>query len=104
LEITYRDDPGGKPFPSRVVSTTTVEGSPGKQEAIFETKTVTIGDPPAERFLLSGYGLPDLPLRPTAQGSAFSLRNPWLWGSLALALVSFAALLATRKRHATATP
>jgi hypothetical protein len=97
-EVAYQDLPGGKPFPVRTVVTVTLPDPTKFQEERFEAKRVTLDEPPSEWFELSGYGLPDVPLQPAHQTSVFSLRNPWLWISLATALVSFGLLWWLRRR------
>jgi hypothetical protein len=101
-EVEYRDMPGGKPFPVRTVRSVRLQDPTKLQEERFEAVRVTLGDPPAEWFKLSGYGLPDLPLHPSPRSSAFSLRSPWLWGSLVTALVSFGLLRLLRRKRVTA--
>jgi hypothetical protein len=101
--MEYENSPGGLPFPARTVSTVSLSGDPAQfQQEQFEIKRVAFGDPPAEWFKLSGYGLPDLPLHPSPRSSAFSLRSPWLWGSLVTALVSFGLLRLLRRKRVTA--
>jgi hypothetical protein len=102
-EVEYQDLPGSKPFPVRTVVTVTFADSAATQQDRFEAERVTLDEPPAEWFKLSGYGLPDVPLHPVPQPSAFSLHGPWLWGSLATALISFALLWRLRRKPATST-
>lgn len=56
------------------------------------------GPPPDSMFRLSGYGLPDVPLRPVPAHRAFSWRSPLLWGSITVAVVAVFALRWLRRR------
>jgi hypothetical protein len=100
-EVKYQDLPGGKPFPVYTERTVRLPGSAKYQVERFEAKRVTLDEPPPEWFMLSHYGLPDVPLRPAPQISAFSLSSPWLWGSFATALVSFLLLRSLRRNSRT---
>jgi hypothetical protein len=103
-EVTYQDMENGKPFPIRTVSTVRLPDAPSRiQEERFEVTRVRLNEPPPEWFKLSGYGLPDVPLHPRPATSAFSVRNPWLWGSFATAVGCFALLCALRRRGAPST-
>ena len=68
----------------------------------MELTDITMGDAPERLFKLSGYGLPDVPLRPVRQPSAFSWRNPVTWISLTMAVVSIALLRVTRRKRGSA--
>jgi hypothetical protein len=59
---------------------------------------LTFDNVPHELFKLSHYGLPDIPLRPVTQSSTFSYRNPLMWGSLIVAVVSFTLLRVMRAK------
>ena len=68
------------------------------EHAILELKDTKLDRVPDEIFRLTAYGLPEVPLRPTARISAFTWRNPVLWLALIAAVVSFGLLWATRAR------
>jgi len=102
-EVEYRDLPDGSPFPQHMESFTKLPNSGAFEHAIVDLKKIEVGDVPAEMFKLTGYGLPDIPLRPAPRESAFTLRNPLLWVSFVMALISFALLwFIRRKRTASA--
>lgn len=99
-EVRYRDLPDGSAFPDHMESSTRLSNDPeALQSAVLDLTRIELGEPPAAMFKLSGYGLPDIPLRPTPRESTFTLRNPWLWASLATAVVSFTLLWITRRRN-----
>jgi hypothetical protein len=70
------------------------------EHAIVEFKDIWLGPPPDEMFRLTGYGLPDIPLRPMPQASIFTYSNPLFWLTLAASLISFALLWILRRREA----
>ncbi len=75
---------------------------------LLELGQITAGDVNPGIFLLTAYGLPDIPLRAIRGSSAFSFRNPLFWGSLVVAIISFALLRITKsprgKTSTTPTP
>jgi len=85
-------------YPKRM-ECTLQSGRPGVfQNDRLELSQVTVGNVPDSIFKLTGYGLPELPLKPVRESSVFSLSNPLLWGSVIATVVSFALLLYTRSR------
>ncbi len=96
-EVQYTELPGGIPFPKHTVAEIQVVGQPSRQRQILDVAQATVGPVAAERFRLSGYGLPDLPLTPRPRARILTWSSPWLWGSLVTALISFG--LARSLRH-----
>ncbi len=100
VEVSYQDLPGGIPFPARTSVLVQTPDPSRFQEDRCEIDQVTLGEPNPELFRLTGYGLPDLPLTPRSQPSAFSLVSPWFLVSFTIALASFVGLWVLRRRAA----
>ena len=98
-EVRYRDFADGRSFPSHADFKTKIPVSGALEHVIVDLEEIKLGDVPDQIFKLSAYGLPDVPLRPARQATAFSFHNPWLWVSFATAVVSFALLWIMRDRR-----
>ncbi|MDX2037292.1 MAG: hypothetical protein SFX72_11630, partial [Isosphaeraceae bacterium] len=74
-----------------------------RQRRLIEYDEIIVGPPDESLFRLSGYGLPDVPLRPlTAASGPSLLGNGWFWGSLVAGALSLAALVFSRSRRGAA--
>jgi hypothetical protein len=97
-EVNYDPIEGGVSFPTRAEYRVQFSLADRYILGKLDLTSVTLKDVPSDLFTLSGYGLPEIPLRPTSVAPAFSLRNPLFWGSLSVAVLSFALLRATRAK------
>jgi len=97
-EVDYEKVGDGVFFPKRMEFFGKTQHADVYTHARLDLNQITVGDPPAEVFKLTAYGLPDIPLRPVPVSSVFSFRNPLFWGSLATAVVCFVLLRVTRSR------
>jgi hypothetical protein len=68
------------------------------EHASLELSQITVGNVSPDIFKLTGYGLPDIPLKPVPVSSTFSFRNPFFWGALVTAVFSFTLLRVMRSR------
>jgi hypothetical protein len=74
-----------------------------RQRRLVEYDEIIVGPPDESLFRLSGYGLPDVPLRPlTAAAGPSLLGNAWFWASLVVGALSLSALVFSRSRRASA--
>lgn len=90
---------GGNVFlPKRLEFVSKTDRPDVYDSAVVEFDQITAGNVPTEIFKLTAYGLPDVPLRAVSPPSIFSWRNPLVWGSLAMAVISFIVLRVLRPR------
>jgi hypothetical protein len=103
-EIGYADLSGGVIFPNTIHVVRRTPKPDAYEEIKLDFKEIQIGDVPDNRFALTAFGLPDIPLRPVPAPSFLSLRNPVLWASLVVAIAAFALqhLLKTRLKRSPA--
>jgi hypothetical protein len=102
LKATYRMRydalAGPPPVPGRIEYVVKSMRLEGTQHDLVEYEEIVAGDPPADMFKLSAYGLPDIPIRPKSPPSVSTPTNPLLWGSLAVAGACFVLLAVLRAR------
>jgi hypothetical protein len=99
-DVQYKKIDDTRYFPSRMEFFGRTPKAEVYEHAIVEFKDIWLGPPPDEMFRLTGYGLPDIPLRPMPQASIFTYSNPLFWLTLAASLISFALLWILRRREA----
>ncbi|MEW4566227.1 hypothetical protein AB1L88_00020 [Tautonia sp. JC769] len=77
-------------FPERIHFVTRTPKPEVFEEMLLEFDEIRLGEVDEERFQLTAYGLPDIPLTPAPRPpSLFSLRNPIFWASLLVAIAAF---------------
>lgn len=90
--VNYPNDEAVRLIPNHVDDLVQTSNPNVYQQFQMTLTEIEPGPPLDSMFRLSGYGLPDVPLRPVPARRVFSWRNPLLWGSLAVAIVAFLAL------------
>jgi len=96
----YRDLGGTVFFPNHVEYFGKTDDPDHYEHRVLDLDDIRLENVSPEIFRLTGYGLPDIPLKPLKSASFFSYQNPVLWVSLFLAAVSFGLLWITRNRKA----
>ena len=97
-KVKYRDMGKNVFFPDHVEYFGKTEIPDHFEHRILALDEIRLDNISPEIFRLTGYGLPDIPLKPLKSASFFSYKNPVLWISLVLAAVSFGLLYITRNR------
>jgi hypothetical protein len=103
LKVDYRLVDSTHYLPVRIERNIGAVESRTLQRDLVEYDEIIVGPPDESLFRLSGYGLPDVPLRPLTVASGPSLLgNGWFWGSLVAGALSLAALVFSRSRRGAA--
>ncbi len=97
-EVVYQGVGDGVFFPKRMEFFGRTPRPDAYEHALLELTQITVGKVPPGIFQLTGYGLPDIPLKAVRESSAFSFRNPLFWGALITAILSFALLRVMRAK------
>jgi hypothetical protein len=102
MKVDYREVDPSHYLPTRIERTLHALKTDRRQRHLIEYDEIIVGPPDESLFRLSGYGLPDVPLRPVTASGPSLLGNGWFWGSLVAGGLSLAALVFSRSRRASA--